>query len=60
MNKLLMKIFMIFMLVVSVTACGSQTNQSVSKTRLNIETYYAGKNQPTHPSVISFKNERSI
>lgn len=57
MNKLLMKIFMIFMLVVSVTACGSQTNQSVSETRLNIETYYAGENQPTHPSVISFKND---
>lgn len=57
MKKGLMKILMIFILVVSISACGSNTNKSVAETRLNIETYYAGKNQPTHPSVISFKNE---
>ena len=45
---------MIFILVVSISACGSNTNKSVAETRLNIETYYAGENQPTHPSVISF------
>ena len=57
MKKELMKILMIFILVFSVTACGSNTNKSAGETRVNIETYYAGKNQPTHPSVISFKND---
>lgn len=31
-----------------------KTNTS-SELRLNIETYYGGKNQPTHPSVVSFE-----
>lgn len=28
-----------------------------SKIRLNIETYFAGKNQPTHPSLVVFPNK---
>ena len=34
---------------------GIKPTDSVSTVRLNIETYRAGENQPTHPSVISFE-----
>lgn len=33
---------------------GAIPPESVGSVRLNIETYYAGENQPTHPSVVSF------
>lgn len=35
--------------------CGMTPPDSVGSVRLNIETYLAGANQPTHPSVVSFE-----
>lgn len=33
-------------------------NNNISgSVRLNIETYFAGKNQPTHPSIVAFEEE---
>ena len=42
-----------------ITSCGflnmnGSDNRTVGRTRLNIETYLAGKDQPTHPSVVCF------
>lgn len=45
------------MIVFGMVACGKTENTSVGKVRVNIETYLAGQNQPTHPSVIGFDDE---
>ena len=37
--------------------CYAATEPSVGRVRLNIETYLAGQNQPTHPAVVSFDKE---
>lgn len=38
--------------------CGhSSVPQSLGSVRVNIETYLAGQNQPTHPSVVTFPEE---
>ena len=47
----------IFSSVMWITSCDSITNKDTQLVRLNIETYLAGKNQTTHPSVISFERE---
>lgn len=66
MNKMIWKnikmLLKIFLIIISVSACsfgegGEKTNYTVGKVRLNIETYQAGLNQPTHPSIITFDNE---
>lgn len=46
--------FLVSLISLNLMACKSEENQTVGKVRLNIETYLAGKDQPTHPSVISF------
>lgn len=47
---------LIFCIIVSLMCIDYQneSNSTVATVRLNIETYLAGKDQPTHPSVISF------
>lgn len=40
---------------VVIAAPVGQRNSNVGEVRLNIETYLAGKNQPTHPSVVVFE-----
>lgn len=43
-------------ILLNLGACKRTENVTIGKVRLNIETYLAGKDQPTHPSVISFDN----
>lgn len=50
-----MKRFLIFVLLLFLVSCNLK-NKDTNLIRLNIETYLAGKNQPTHPSVVTFKN----
>lgn len=50
-----MKISWIFILLLFLVSCNLKSNDT-NLIRLNIETYLAGKNQPTHPSVVTFKN----
>lgn len=44
-------------LIFSMISCEKVENLSVGKVRLNIETYAAGEDQPTHPAIISFDKE---
>ena len=48
-------IALMILAVMNVWGCASKENtQSIGTVNLNIETYLAGKNQPTHPSVVAF------
>lgn len=41
--------------VISIWGCDTYRMDDIGEIRLNISTYVAGKDQPTHPSVISFE-----
>ena len=47
-------LFLSVMLIFLIISGDRDKNLSVGKVRLNINTYAAGKDQPTHPAVISF------
>lgn len=49
-------LFLLSIILLNLGACKRTENLTIGKVRLNIETYLAGKDQPTHPSVISFDN----
>lgn len=56
--KKVLTCIILYLMIVSMVSCGKvENNASVGKVRLNIETYLAGQDQPTHPSVISFEEE---
>lgn len=44
-------------IILGIIVCDVNADDSVGKVRLNIETYLAGQDQPTHPSVIGFDNK---
>lgn len=54
MKKYIMTVLCILLFIVLVS-CSNSTNHKIATVRLNIQTYLAGKDQVTHPSVISFK-----
>ena len=58
-KKLIISILIVALLIVSASCSTSSDNinNTVGLTRLNIETYLAGKDQPTHPSIVSFDDE---
>jgi len=45
---------LVSILSLNLFACVREENLAVGKVRLNIETYLVGRDQPTHPSIISF------
>lgn len=54
---IIFSIFLLFSLANFFLRTCSDNNDSVGKLRINIKTYLAGKDQTTHPSVISFENK---
>ena len=44
-------------IILGIIVCDVNAEDSVGKVRLNIETYLAGQDQPTYPSVIGFDNK---
>ena len=58
-KKLIISILIVALLIIyaSCSTSSDNINNTVGLTRLNIETYLAGKDQPTHPSIISFDDE---
>lgn len=64
-TKAFLRKILLFLTIISLCLCtigfiidcfrGTTPPESVGSVRLNIETYLAGANQPTHPSVVSFK-----
>ena len=50
-------IIILHIVIIAFPTYAVNDNTSVGRVRLNIETYLAGKDQPTHPSVISFEKK---
>lgn len=50
-------ILLFVVIILGIIVCDVNADDSVGKVRLNIETYLAGQDQPTHPSVIGFDNK---
>lgn len=50
-------VLLTLLMILCMIPCNATTDSSVGRVRLNIETYLAGKNQPTHPAVIAFDDE---
>lgn len=59
-NKCLIGVSILMLFALFIGTCAvilypeTLSNETVGEVRLNIETYLAGKNQPTHPSVVVF------
>ena len=61
-RKTILVLVVIILIIIMISICtglfkDSKSNNTVGSTRLNIETYLAGKDQPTHPSIVSFDDE---
>lgn len=59
-NKRILYFSIVLMILVLMNVCGcvrKENNQTIGTVNLNIETYLAGKNQPTHPSVVAFDDK---
>ena len=55
--RCLVMVFLISLMLLNVIQCYAATDSTVGRVRLNIETYLAGQNQPTHPAVVAFDDE---
>ena len=56
-SSLFSAILLFYIVITALPVYAANENSSVGRVRLNIETYLAGKDQPTHPSVISFEKK---
>lgn len=59
-RKTIIVLVVIILIIIMISICTKlfkDNNNTVGLTRLNIETYLAGKDQPTHPSIVSFDDK---
>ncbi len=54
MKKIASIVLCLCCIILCLTACQGKRDERAAQIRLNVQTYAAGQNQPTHPSILAF------